>query len=121
VKAYLDEYRQAIVEIVLKGKRTDIGTKAIIDTGFDGDICLPIYLAIQLGLELKSVQTVELADGSKKNELVFAGSIKFDKSEQEIEIFLTNAKDTLLGTGLLYDKILKIDFVKGDVEITRGY
>jgi len=119
VEAYLDEYRQAIVEIVLRGKTTDISTKAIIDTGFDGDICLPIHLAIQLGLELKTVQTVELANGSKKNELVFAGFVKLDKEEHEIEIFLTEAKDTLLGTGLLHNRILKIDFIKGAVEITK--
>lgn len=120
MKAYIDEYRQAIVQIILKGKRTDIGTKAIIDTGFDGDICLPIHLAIQLGLELKSVQTVELADGSKKNELVFGGTVEFNRDDQEIEIFLTNGKDTLLGTGLLSDKIVKIDFLKGNVEIAEA-
>jgi len=118
VKAYLDEYGQAVVEVILKGSRTDIVTKAIIDTGFDGDICLPIHLAIQLGLELKSVQVVELADGNRKNELVFTGFITLNGEEKEIEILLTNSKDTLLGTGLLYDKVLKIDFSKGTVEIS---
>jgi len=119
MKAYLDEYRQAVVEIVLKGKRTNIAAKAIIDTGFDGDICLPVHLAIQLGLELRSVQTIELADGSRKNELVFGGSAKLDKEEEyEVEIFLTEAKDALIGTSLLRDRILKIDFIKSAVEIT---
>jgi len=117
VKAYLDEYGQAVVEFVIKGSRTDISAKAIIDTGFDGDICLPVHLAIQLGLELKSVQVVELADGSRKNELVFTGSITLNGEEKEIEILLTNSKDTLLGTGLLYKKVLKIDFTRGIVEI----
>ncbi len=42
MKAYLDEYRQAIMEVLLKGRRTEFVTKVIIDTGFDGDICLPI-------------------------------------------------------------------------------
>ena len=121
MKAYLDQYGQAVVEVILKGSRTDIVDKAVIDTGFDGDICLPVHLAIQLGLELKSVQVVELADGSRKNELVFTGFITVNGEKSEIEILLTNSKDTLLGTGLLYDKILKIDFVKGDVGITRGY
>ena len=117
MKAYLYEYAQAVVEVILKGSRIDIVTKAIIDTGFDGDICLPIHLAIQLGLELKSVQVVELTDGNRKNELVFTGFITLNGEEKEIEILLTNSKDTLLGTGLLYDKVLKIDFSKGTVEI----
>ena len=115
--SYIDEYGQAVVEVVIKGSRTYITGKAIIDTGFDGDICLPVHLAIQLGLELESIQVVELADGSRKNELVFTGSVTLNGEEKEIEILLTNSKDTLLGTGLLYEKVLKIDFISGTVEI----
>jgi len=35
-----------------------------------------------------------------------------------VEIFLTEAKDALIGTSLLRDRILKIDFIKSAVEIT---
>ena len=49
--------------------------------------------------------------------LVFTGSITLNGEEKEIEILLTNSKDTLLGTGLLYEKVLKIDFTRGIVEI----
>ena len=44
--------------------RKSVEIDAIIDTGFDGSLCLPVPIAIQLGLELSCSQVVELADGS---------------------------------------------------------
>ena len=46
----------------------EIAVDAVIDTGFDGYLCLPVQLAIQLGLELSGSIKVELADGSIKRE-----------------------------------------------------
>jgi hypothetical protein len=37
----------------------------------------------------------------------------------EITIILTNAQDTLLGTGLLADSVLTIDFVDRTLEVAR--
>jgi predicted aspartyl protease len=38
---------------------------AIVDTGFDGDFCLPTAHEVQLGLELIGERLVELADGTR--------------------------------------------------------
>ena len=46
----------------------------MVDSGFDGFLCLPIEVAVGLGLELVTTIPVELADGTvNENELVFAG------------------------------------------------
>lgn len=52
MEGYVNEYGQPIVEVTVEGSRGSIIAGAILNTGFDGDICLPTQVAIQLGLEL---------------------------------------------------------------------
>lgn len=115
-----DEYEQPKIEVVIIGTKTSLAVEALIDTGFDGDICLPIEAAIQLGLELCGSQPIELADGTRKNELVFSGMVEVDADRREVEVILTQAKETLFGTGLLKGKVLKVDFEKKSVEIMES-
>jgi clan AA aspartic protease len=91
----------------------------LVDTGFDGWVCLPTPIAIQLGLELFGLQVVELGDGSDIEELVFRGEVMFNQKRRDVNITLTNSADALLGTGLLEDSVLTIDFVKSTMEIVR--
>ena len=51
------------------GARKTIAISAIVDTGFEGFVCLPVRLAVHLGLELTGQQVIELADGTRKEEL----------------------------------------------------
>jgi len=92
---------------------------ALVDTGFDGWVCLPTPIAIQLGLELFGLQVVELGDGSEIEELVFRGEVIFNQKRRDANITLTNSTDALLGTGLLEDSVLTIDFVDRTVEIAQ--
>lgn len=52
----------AQIEVI--GGRQAIELTAIVDTGFDGDLCIPTRVAVPLGLELTSELDVELADGT---------------------------------------------------------
>src|SRR5438876_6942679 len=107
------------VELEVLGSRGPVAVTAILDTGFDDDLCLPTEVAVTLGLSLISKETVELADGTEKRELVFSGSIRFLDRTRKVRIFLTDSKDTLVGTGLLSDCRLTIDFPTGKVMLTR--
>lgn len=115
----IDNLGRPVVEVTISGRRGDITCPAIIDTGFDGEICLPVEVAVQLGLELAGIQSVMLADGTIKKELVFIGKVSLGKREEEARIILTEARDTLLGTGLLWDSKLEIDFSQFTVEIKQ--
>ena len=115
MEGYIDEYGQARVDIDIIGRKKQITMDPIIDTGFDGDLCLPLPMAIQLGLELSGSIKVELADGAIKRELIFSGSTKFDEETRDVEITLTESKDALLGTGV-FSK-LEIDFTDNKVVI----
>ena len=99
--------------------RKTIAITAIVDTGFDGDVCLPTRLAVQLGLELVGELTVELADGTLKDELVFAGSVRFFDITREVKILLTNSEDALLGTSLLNHYPVSIEYPGGRVRLRQ--
>jgi clan AA aspartic protease len=101
------------------GSRTRVSITAIIDTGFDGSICLPTVLAVRLGLELTGQTEVELADGTVTRQLVFAGSAHLLGKTREVAIYLTDSDDALLGTALLADCRLTIDFPTDKVKLVR--
>jgi clan AA aspartic protease len=117
MKGYIDKYYQPKIKLKAKGFRRTIELDAVIDTGFDGELCLPLPIDIQLGLELRGNQYVELADGTVKYELIFAGIVILEDKEIPVDISLTNSAEGLLGIGLLMNKKLTINFPEKVVEI----
>lgn len=112
IEGYIDEDLQSRLTVRVEGTRKGIDIDTIIDTGFDGSLCLPIPVAIQLGLELRGSQVVELADGSLREELLFMGKVSIgDKSKGKmVDISLTESEDALLGVDMLKEYKLNIDF-----------
>ena len=106
----IDEFGHPKVGLVISGNRGKIDLGVIIDTGFDGEICLPVHLAVYLGLDLCDIVEVELADGSLKSEMVFRGNIQWFGEEKSVTIFLTNSQEGLIGTALLKERIVNLDF-----------
>jgi len=111
MEGYIDEHGEARVKVGVMGKEID----AVIDTGFEGDLCLPIQVAVQLRPELTGVESFELADGSIKQELVFSGKTKFGETEKNAWITLTESDDALLGTGMFSH--LELDYENETVKI----
>jgi len=118
IRGRLDAYHQPRVAITVRGARRDVTLEAVIDTGFDGQLCLPVSLAVEIGLELYGAQQTQLADGSIKSDLVFLGQAGFvGQRTQEVEILLTESDDALLGVGFLMDWRLEIDFSQRLVQL----
>src|SRR5947207_13742781 len=92
------------VDLEVIGSRGPVGVTAILDTGFDDDLCLPTEVAVTLGLPLIGKEIVELADGTQRWELVFSGSVRFLGRTRRVRIVLTDSEDALVGTGLLSDR-----------------
>ncbi len=118
MKGYFDSGGRPRLTVTVRGRRQTAELDALIDTGFNGDLTLPIGLAVELGLELVSRRQVELADGSIRSELVFVGTAVLDGRSQLAMIGLTDGLDALVGTGLLRDRRLTMDFRKGTISIT---
>jgi len=120
MEAYFDQAGHPRLKVPVVGSRAGTVVDALIDTGFDGDICLPTLLAIQLGLELRDTIRVELADGTLRNDLVFAGIVVWDGESKEVMIILTESQEPLLGTGLLADSVLEMDFVRRQIVVRKA-
>lgn len=120
VVGHVDERGWPVLSVQIKGARSEVTLGAVIDTGFDGFVCVPVEVAVQLGLELVGFQTVEYADGRKARELVFLGSVILAGRERKVEISLTEAQEALIGTGLLADYRLEIDFPRRSVRLREG-
>lgn len=106
------------IEVI--GSRSTLSLSAVIDTGFSVDLCLPTEIAVGLGLELTNRHRTELADGSVHAQLVFAGRVKFVGEERDVDIYLTDLDEALIGTGLMDDCRLTIDFAKGTVDLKKS-
>ena len=106
------------IEVI--GSRSSIAVEASVDTCFEGEVCIPVETAIQLGVELVGRENVEYGDGSISSELVFSGQVRFLDEVRPVHIFLTESVETLIGTELLADCALFVEFPAGRIEITRG-
>ena len=108
-----------MANVEVGGTRRSVELAAIVDTGFEGDICVPLDVAVTLGLRLVGVDTFELADGSQKRDLLFEGSVHFLGQSHSVAVSLTEGEDALIGTDLMAGCQLFIDFATGDVRLKR--
>lgn len=120
LQGWLREDGQAVVELdVVCRNGSFYSIAAVIDTGFNGQVSLArhIVAALDLPLTYEGTVEVELASGAVVEEDVYSGSIRFDGRELQAEILLTDAEDTLIGTGLLTGKVLLMNFATREVLI----
>lgn len=101
-----------ILALKLSGRGgEEVTVEGILDTGFDGFLCLPILLAVSLGLELIDVTHTELADGTiVEDELLFAGRAEWDGAVMDVDILLTRSEDVLIGTAFLKGYVVELDY-----------
>ena len=102
------------------GLQSSTEITAIIDTGFQGDLLLPISQAKTLGLVLSGYAPAILADGSRTSQMVFAGSVRFLGKIRQAEIFVADTDAALVGTELLSDCQLVVDFPNQKVSLFRS-
>jgi len=116
----INQAASSIIRITVYGNKGEVEIDGILDTGFDGFICLPIAVAVPLGLELIDVTDSELADGTiVQDELVFAGKVLWDGEVIDADIVLTRSADTLIGTAMLMNSEVRLNFHTGEVVIEQ--
>jgi clan AA aspartic protease len=107
------------LQVIGKGG-VGITVEGVLDTGFDGFLCLPVPLAVSLGLELIDVTRTELADGTVvEDELVFAGQAEWDGVVRDVDILLTRSADVLIGTAFLTEYLVQLDYKANTVRIEK--
>ena len=120
MRGYFDDTGQPRITVLLSGNRGETTFDALIDTGFDGALCVPISVAIPLGLELYGDHYYELADGTVGHDVTFQGIVYLAEEACQIEISLTKSEDALLGSELLDGYVLEIDYSNRTVEIRES-
>ena len=108
---------EPIVEIFLLTKEGQIKVPAIIDTGFNGFVSAPGKYIKESDWEFVGYEEYEIATGEIVKEKVYIANLIFDDEPQYVPALSSGSKDILIGTKLLRDRVLLINFVSRELEI----
>ena len=93
--------------------------KATVDTGFNGDLELPEPLRNSLNARYVGQMTSALAGGKMLEEAVYLVDFPFDDKVIEAEATFVPSSEMLIGTHLLREYRLLINFASRTVELER--
>ena len=120
IEGKISDNGSPIIETRVIGSRAEIVIEGVLDTGFDGYLCLPITTAVSLGLELIKLENSELADGTiLEDEPVFSGKMEWNENIIDVDIVLTKSADTLLGTALLRGMEVMLNYSTNEVVVEK--
>ena len=105
--------KEARVSLTVRGPNgSGVRASAVIDTGFNGSLTLPLSVIRQLGLPLRAPRQATLADGSVVVLEVYKGHIAWNGEARNILVFAAEG-DALIGMALLQGHVLRIEVVDG--------
>jgi clan AA aspartic protease len=105
------------IEVTVIGNRGQVDIVGLLDTGFNDDLSLPMEIGVALGLELQDMVESELADGTVILELTYTAYVDWEGELKRVSVTLTRSDEALIGTGLLEDKSVNLDFRTEEVII----
>lgn len=107
------ENGRAVVNIVFRlPRRPDFSIGFVIDTGFTDQLSLPAEAVALLGFPFLYAMPANLADNSEVILPVHGAIILWNGEEREVRVLATGRRP-LLGTALLNDHELFIQFTEG--------
>jgi len=118
IEGRIDELLSPRLKVKVAGLKGTIDLEAIVDTGFNGDLCIPTTLAVQIGLILEYVHDVELADGSRKRVPVYSCNIELNDLKRRAEVILTDGTDALIGANMLKSSSMTINYETRKITVT---
>jgi clan AA aspartic protease len=95
------------------------GIECVIDTGFSGELFLPLSLAKVLDLQITGEQEFEVAGGSIFPAFISLIEIDWLGHTRVAEVILHEGADQLMGTALLNTARLTIDYMHPSVKIEK--
>lgn len=108
----IDEKNQLWVDVTVAGQHNQHKVRALIDTGFTGELQLPLNVAVPLGLRLEGAARYQLADGSVIKQMLFSASIVWGTTTRLVTLNVADTDTALIGGGLLHGYTLLVDFDK---------
>jgi clan AA aspartic protease len=107
------------IEITIRGSKRSIQIEAIVDSGFEGQFCVPMDVASWVGAVTLGWGEMELADGNKVFVPTVACDVEMLGTMASVKAFITDAQDPIIGTKLLEGFLLTVDFDSGNVQLKR--
>ena len=108
----VDERGRALLDVrisnKLKGEYTAVTTW--LDTAFDGHLVLSLELIKELGLDSLVETEAILADGSRVCLETFVCCVEWFGERRLLQVIANEGRFPLLGTGLLEQRVLQIDY-----------
>ena len=89
-----------------------ISIEFVIDTGFTGELCLPLEAVSLMGLTFRHDTFANLADNSEVSLPLHEATVLWDGMERDVLVIATG-RQPLLGTALLDEQELVIQFTEG--------
>ena len=93
---------------------------AVIDTGFNGDLELPSELKGEVQSQFVGVVESSLAAGQTVVENCYLVEFTFDGKTRNIEATFVDTDEILVGTGMLMNHHLSINFPAGTIVLNRS-
>ena len=110
ITGFVNEFEEPIIKIAIVLGDQSKNLPAVIDTGFNGYLSVSADYVKNSDWLFIGYEEYELASGELVKAKTYLGDIIFDKKQKTIFILLSQSKDILVGTRLLRDKTLFIDF-----------
>jgi clan AA aspartic protease len=93
-------------------ERSEVEIECVIDTGFEGFLTLPSAIVADLGLPYLININANLANNSSVETDVYLATVIWNGVERNVAV-LAMGRRPLIGTALLEDYHLSIDFCEG--------
>jgi clan AA aspartic protease len=120
VNGFVDDHMRALLRVPVsasrEGERTDL--VVWIDTAFNGGLAIPRKQVAELGLSMQSSAEAILADGRSVELEMFACCLDWFGNTYETQVAASDGEYPLLGTMLLADRRLDINYAAKTVELT---
>jgi len=105
--------------ITLLAQDGPIKLKALVDSGFDGQVALPYFAADRLQLEVARLAEVTYANGQRIEEIVCRGEVLWNEEVRSVEIALSEDDEPAIGTKLLKGCVMTMDFIQDALTIDK--
>lgn len=100
VVSTIDSAGSVRMNVTIVGSCLSAEYSALFDSGFSGDIVLPIDIAVHVGLVQGGITTVELADGFTQDFPIFLCDIDIGGIKQHAAVIVMG-NEVLIGMGLM--------------------
>jgi len=110
----VDERSRALIDVPVRRtpESEEVSVTAWIDTAFDGHLVFPMRLIEKLELESLVETEAVLADGTRVTLETFVCYVDWFGNRIPLQVIANDGKLPLLGTGLLEERVLHIDYLE---------